>query len=167
MSSVHEQWRPVPGYEGLYEVSDLGRVRSRRKTLKPTRQPHGYYTVSLHLRGEQRKAYVHRLVAVAFLGETEGDVRHHNHNRADNRLANLSWGSRRENITDSVRDRRHAFGKANPHAKLTGPQVLLIRAGTGNRRVLAAEYGVSPGTIDDVRRRVSWTHLPPDAEERD
>lgn len=111
-----EEWRPAVGFEGRYEVSDLGRVRSllptsgtnggRRRgapdgVLKPT--PSGkYYTVSL---GRRNTRTVHTLVLEAFVGPCpEGlEACHNNGDHADNTLGNLRWDTRSENAKDKTR----------------------------------------------------------------
>lgn len=112
---VPERWRAIPGWEGLYEVSDLGRVRSldhqgRRqfhrgrilKELVVTRT--GYRGVGLHRDGSVEQAYVHELVLRAFVGpRPEGfQTRHLNGQNTDNRLANLKYGTPVENAADKV-----------------------------------------------------------------
>lgn len=127
-----EQWKPIPDWEGLYEVSDQGRVRSldrevagrnrygeitrtlRGRVLKAPPNSDGYLMVSLCRDGSPVSRKVHVLVAVAFLGERpEGmDVCHNNGNPADNRLLNLRYDTRAENITDAVRHGTHNNGRA-------------------------------------------------------
>jgi hypothetical protein len=107
-----ETWMPIPGYEGLYEVSDLGRVYGFRsnKVLKPNVKPkNGYRVVCLQYPGHRKYHLVHRLVLRAFVGEPpEGwDACHNNGNSSDNRLENLRWGTRSENILDEVRHGTH------------------------------------------------------------
>jgi hypothetical protein len=121
---VTEQWRPVVGYEGLYLVSSLGRVCSIRKpgakrmggALKLRRMHAGYLQLHLYDRSGIRKSWrVHRLVAFAFLGSPPSprmEVRHLNGVRDDNRAENLAWGSRSQNMHDSIRHGTHP--KASP-----------------------------------------------------
>ena len=117
-----ERWRPIPGHEGAYEVSDLGRVRSldrkvwfgaskraaahwqlvRGRLLRPGLGSHGYLTVVL---GREHGSHlVHRLVLLAFEGPcpAQQEVCHGNGDRTDNRLCNLRYGTRTENILDAV-----------------------------------------------------------------
>ena len=113
-----EEWRSVPGYEGLYDVSSLGRVRSRPRRVrcgfagKGTRTMGGkllmlcddglgYLQCCLGHRGEVRVSKVHRLVALAFHahgGPERNEVNHKNADKSDNRSENLEWVSRQENI---------------------------------------------------------------------
>jgi hypothetical protein len=98
---THEEWREVPGHPG-YEVSSLGQVRSPRTILKPwASNDLGHLKVSLTGR---RRMYVHRIVALAFFGEcpTGLEVRHLNGKPGDNRVGNLAYGTRAENLADRV-----------------------------------------------------------------
>lgn len=121
---THEEWRPVVGYEGLYEVSSIGRVRSHERTvfftdmrvrtwpatIRKTPLSHGYPSVNLTDNdGNHRTRPVHRLVAEAFIGPIlEGMVvRHLNDVPTDNRLENLAIGTQSENILDCVRNGNH------------------------------------------------------------
>ena len=105
-----ETWKAVPGYEGRYEVSDQGRVRSFRRSkqgreLRPGRMPAGHVSVAL---GRGNSRCVHELVLLAFVGfpPPNHECRHLNGIPSDNRLENLCWGTRSENILDAVRHGR-------------------------------------------------------------
>lgn len=115
-----EKWRAVPGFEGRYEVSTLGRVRSldrfdsigRRVTgriMKPTTDRDGYANVDLRNGYGRRSAQVHRLVLEAFVGPCPAKMQccHGNGNPADNRLVNLRWGTSKENMRDRSLHGRH------------------------------------------------------------
>lgn len=117
---MKETWKPVPGYEGLYEVSDLGNVRGRRNSiLKPRKTKKGYLIVALCKDRKPTDYYIHRLVYNAFNGEisTELEVNHINRDRADNRLINLNLMSHNENIQYSVRKAVIAYDKAGNFVK--------------------------------------------------
>jgi hypothetical protein len=119
--TMQEVWKPVPGYKGRYEVSDQGRVRSldrvvecggpvkgrylsfrKGRVLRPGPSNFGHMSVVL---GRNNTQFVHKLVLLAFIGPAPNkhECRHLNGNPADNRLENLCWGTRTENILDSVR----------------------------------------------------------------
>lgn len=98
-----EIWKDIPGYEGLYEVSSLGRIRSlyTGKFRVPVRSGHGYTAVELSLNGKKQRHYVHRLVALAFIAPSsqgKNQINHKNCNKADNRAANLEWVTHQENM---------------------------------------------------------------------
>ena len=115
-----ETWKDIPGYESQYQVSTLGNVWSldrvitcegkvkgkytslrKGKLLRPGRSTSGHLTVAL---GRGNSRCVHELVLLAFVGPApvKHECRHLNGNPADNRLENLKWGTRSENILDAV-----------------------------------------------------------------
>ena len=109
---MSEQWAAVPGWEGRYEVSDNGRVRSMRRSgvrgglLKPRRTQDGHLRVALFRDGERRDVGIHVLVLEAFVGPSAPgeEGRHLNDSSGDNRLANLAWGTRADNLADRKRN---------------------------------------------------------------
>lgn len=113
-----ERWRPVAGYEGLYEVSEQGSVRSlprqagkyhiKGRLLKQFQNRAGYLCVCLSKEGEQTTVAVHRLVASAFVPNPEGKetVNHINEDKGDNRACNLEWLTLRENLRHGTRAER-------------------------------------------------------------
>lgn len=127
MNATHEEWRPVVGFEGSYEVSDLGRVRSvtrvvinidgvvqtfHGKMLKPwSAKCGGYRTVSMRRDRRTYRALVNNLVLEAFdTARPNGTVcRHLDGNPQNNRLDNLAWGTQSENLHDAVRHGTHGM----------------------------------------------------------
>lgn len=116
-----ENWRAIPGHEGSYEVSDLGRVRSldritdrgrrwRGRMMTPYPMRNGYLIVTLWRQGKQRTWLVHRLVLSAFVGlPAEGDEGlHRDGDQTNNTLANLAWGTHSDNQFDQVAHGTHA-----------------------------------------------------------
>lgn len=115
------EWRDIAGYEGKYQISDDGRVKSLARTdrtgrciheriLKPGKTTSGHLQVSLCADGTSRAMLIHRLVATAFLDPPESaslEVCHNNGVPGDNRLANLRWDTRSENALDLVRSGAH------------------------------------------------------------
>jgi hypothetical protein len=149
-----EVWKLVPEYEGKYEVSDQGRVRSfqrypQGRILRPGRMPGGHLSVAL---GRGNSQCVHKLVLLTFVGAApdKHECLHINGIPNDNRLANLRWGTRSENNIDAVLHQHRG--------KLTEAQVKDIRSrikseGRGIGRQLAAEYGVHEATISAIKVR--------------
>lgn len=154
-------WRPVRGFEGIYEVSDEGQVRrvapgpftSPGRILKPRPSQKGYFRVALHYRGVKRETGVHRLVAEVFLPEPESgqrnQVNHIDGNKANNRAANLEWATGSENIRHGHRLGLFNMptGEAHGRAKLTAKAVREIRQSSATGVALAANYGVSSSLI--------------------
>lgn len=110
-----ETWKPVKGYEGLYEVSDRGRVRGLKRTvikkngvpftakecmLTPHRTPKGYLLADLWKENKEKRLYIHRLVAEAFIPNPGAlkEVNHKDENKENNTVENLEWSSRLENV---------------------------------------------------------------------
>lgn len=137
--AMDETWKPVVGYERLYEVSDMGRVRSLDRTVVAkdgsVRHLRGkvlaqkfqskYMRIGLCKSGEMKTWCVHRLVADAFhgTGRDHGHVvRHLNGNPRDNRAANLRWGTWAENSADMVRHGRSRKPSACPHGHEYTPE---------------------------------------------
>lgn len=118
-----EEWRPVVGWESLYEVSNMGRIRSfsrvcwngRVEWTMPSRIMHdyavrGYRYVTLNTGKKPVNMYVHRLVAMAFIPNPENkeQVNHIDYNRVNNVLENLEWATAVENLGHSALPERHS-----------------------------------------------------------
>lgn len=160
-----ERWLPVPGYEGLYEVSDLGNVRPVRRLLKPQVNTHGYLSVTLSRSGKTKTIPIHVLVCDAFLGPRPvGQERRHGPGgQRDNSVANLSFGTPPENQRDRVRDGTTNRGERSANAKLTAAIVAECRAryvAGQTQASLAAEFGVTTGAMCNAIRGKTWTELP-------
>jgi hypothetical protein len=141
-----EQWQPVVGFEGLYEVSSLGRVASlptstwptRRVLATPAHARGGYPYVTLHHEGRYFHRKVHHLVCLAFVGPRPDGMlcRHLDGDVTNNVPANLVWGTARENLLDAVRHGRHhnaSKTKCRNGHKLSGKN-LYVNATSGSRQ---------------------------------
>lgn len=177
-----ERWLPIVGFEGLYEVSDHGRVRSLARTitcavgttvvvrrlagklLKPGTVKSGHQLVVL---GRGNSRLVHALVLAAFVGPKPPGLEalHRDGKPARNVLSNLRWGTRSENVRDSVRHGTHrsgaGVGERSPRAVLTELDVLAIRKrlATDSQAAIAADYRVSKSTIGKISSGRNWSHL--------
>lgn len=170
------EWRKIPGYEGLYEVSNDGRVRSwkngswgragKPKELSQNITETGYPMLSLCRDGVPRKVTVHRLVTEAFISNPENKpcINHLDGDRANNHVNNLEWCTYAENnqhaYDTGAADRR---GEGQPRSILTEREVIEIREKYVPRVVtqadLAKEYNVSRSAICSIVNRHCWTHL--------
>lgn len=110
MTMSVEIWKPISGFEGLYEVSNLGRVKSYHKDknghlMKFTKGTWGYQLVGLHKDGKRKTVAVHRLVAEAFIPKIENKevINHIDCDKTNNYVNNLEWTSQRENVQHSVK----------------------------------------------------------------
>lgn len=171
--SLIEIWRNIEGYDGIYQVSNLGRVKSfHRKTpiiLKPMFSHKGYLRVELHYDTTCELRSIHRLVMETFNPNDEGlQINHIDGDKTNNRLDNLEWCSGSENV-------RHAFacglrtpkyGEEHWNCKLTNEDVKEIKrvyikgSRTFGSYALAKQYGVDASAIQKIvngkfRRNVS------------
>ena len=107
MKLEREIWKPIKGWEGLYEVSNLGNVKSFHKgkelILKPRKKPNGYLQVILQDNGIKKCVHIHRLVAQAFIPNPDNlpTVNHIDENKENNRVDNLEWMTTKDNTTYS------------------------------------------------------------------
>lgn len=128
MNEINEIWKSVEGYDGLYEVSSFGRVKSlsndksrKEKILKPASNGCGYLNVNLHNEGKNKNFLVHRLVASAFL-ENPGnfpEVNHKDEDKKNNSVDNLEWCTRAYNRNFGTRNERMAKAKSKPVLQFT------------------------------------------------
>lgn len=155
-----EIWKPIPGYEGLYEVSDQGRVRnSKHKVLKLCTISGGYQAVSL---GRDNSKAVHRLVALAFIGtppENKKLVLHADGNRTNNFVCNLRYGSHADNSADAKLHGTQVKGERQHVAKMTVNKVLYTRSSVLSIYELAKKFNVTPQCISLIRNRKNWRHV--------
>lgn len=164
---VTENWRPVVGFEGLYEVSDLGRVKGllSGRVLRPGVQRRGgHLVVALVKAGARSTRTVHRLVLEAFVGiRPPGGVCRHfpDRNPANNCLLNLRWGTQKQNGEDMTVHGTSAKGSRNGASKLTELNVRDIRAlrdAGASIKEIAARFSVSRVTANEIcaGRRWGW-----------
>ena len=118
---TEEIWRPVVGYEGLYEVSSYGRVRSldryvkgksyrlhKGKVLSPGKNSRGYLSIVLSYNGKHKIITVHRLVAQAFLPNPDNflEINHKDEDKTNNNVTNLEWCDHKYNVNYGTRNIR-------------------------------------------------------------
>ena len=162
-----EEWRPVVGFEGLYEVSDAGQVRSIRgpycgRVLSPGPHNGGYPLIHLYRSGRRTARTLHSIVAAAFIGpRPDGQVvRHVDGVRTNCRAGNLLYGTPQQNEADKQVHGTVPRGEKNAAAKLTAEDVRQIRNRAGERQeTLAAEFGCTFGNISAIQLRKSWRHV--------
>lgn len=180
-----EEWRPVPGAEGRYEVSDAGRVRSldrvvlrickwrrvlvvcvrRGRVLRYSTSSRNPYRM-VHM-GRDRADLVHLLVLTAFRGpRPEGmQCAHDDGDARNNRLENLRWATPKQNAEDRVAHGNQIRGEKSACAKFTDAQALFFRnelrkpEARGRMSGLARVLGVKPDTLADLRDGRTWKHL--------
>lgn len=170
-----ETWKPVVGYEGYYEISDQGKIFSFRRKgatslgvrnyggglLKPSLQKGKYYAVTLTREGTGKSFRVHRLMLMTFVGAPpEGyDACHNNGIPTDNRLENLRWDTRKNNLADRKKHGTDPVGDRSSSAILTWEQVADIRKSDKSIYRLAKDYGVGWTTVSDIKKNRTWREL--------
>ena len=160
---MEEIWKDIPGYEGMYQVSNLGRVKSldriktnkligkhfvKEKLMKLRLSSRGYLSVGLTKNGKQVGYRVHRLVAQAFIPNPENkkEVNHINGVKTDNRVDNLEWCTSSENTI---------------HAMRTG-LITIKRGGDDNRSISVNQYNLNGDfikkwdCIKDIKRQLGY-----------
>lgn len=110
-----ETWRDIAGYEGIYQVSNHGRVKTRKKIKTPQKNNRGYMTIMLYKNDGGRHFLIHRLVAQAFIPnpENKATVNHKDGVRSNNKLDNLEWATYNENNLHMYKNGRKS-ALANP-----------------------------------------------------
>ncbi|HEY5722885.1 MAG TPA: NUMOD4 domain-containing protein [Allosphingosinicella sp.] len=174
-----EVWVPAPEFEGRYEVSNLGRVRSLARVeqsakgkrvvkgglLTPSKNGDGYLQVCLRIDGKVRMTGLHRLVCRAFHGPPnilQNEAAHLDGSRTNARASNLKWVSKRENHFHKRLHGTLPFGEKHPRAKLTEVTARLALEGLATGltcKEVGALLGVSSSAIEDIKKRKNWRHL--------
>lgn len=174
--NTKEVWKDVEGFEGRYQVSNFGRVKSLdreitnlvgrtysvkgvvlRQTLR-----NGYQRVILSLDGKATHVSVHRLVALAFVANPENKeyVHHINSDKMNNHMDNLEWVTPLENSRDARRNNLYISGSRSPNSKLeieVIPNILDLYFNKGLfQSEIGEKYNVSQSTISCVIRGESW-----------
>ena len=149
---MDEKWRTIKGYEGLYEVSNMGRVRSQRKILKGIPDKDGYLRVCLSRKNIRKTYPVHRLVAKAFIEkEIEGHniINHKNENKTDNRAINLEWCDAKYNTNYNQMPYRRAASSRKAIIAKNGNDIRHYESITAAARDLQ----ISNGNISECIRK--------------
>ena len=154
----------VKGYEGLYEVGRNGNVyssittKTRRKGQLKPHIKNGYLAVNLFKDGKCKHHYIHRLVAVAFIENTQNfkEVNHKNCDKFDNSVDNLEWCTRKQNLEHSYTHGLKRQGEKHGGHKLTLEQVKDIRTKKLTQKEYAEKYNVKQCTISAIQCEKLW-----------
>ena len=160
--------KDVPGFEGLYAVTEDGRVWNHHlgKWIPPFYVT-GYPAVGLkNSNGYRRKYLVHRLIALTYIPKPELVVNHRNGNKRDNRLENLEWLTTKENNWHAIRTDLvgHAQGERCASARLKDVDVLEMRRLREEERLtykeIAARFKYDESNVSRIINRQLWKHIP-------
>lgn len=170
-----EIWKDIPGYEGQYEVSNMGQVRNKKRgnIVKGGLTKRGYLHVGLRLDGKSKYLYVHRLVMLAFVGASELEVNHKNGKPSDNRLGNLEYMTHRQNIQhsfDVLGRKSNLIQRRGKSGKMGKPTYSILQAWEVKEmrhfykegcslKELAEMYDVTVWTIHAIIYGRNWKHV--------
>jgi hypothetical protein len=178
-----EEFRDVIGYEGIYQVSNIGTVKSLRRVVttssgrqvtihacirKPVIDEFGYVRYKLNNSTKHKNIRAHNLVANAFLPEKptkKHEPNHKNGIKTDNRVENLEWVTRSENVLHAFRIglkvAARVRGEKHGRSKLTTKEVLEIRglAGEYSCSIIGGLYKISKSQVSSIINRQKWTHI--------
>lgn len=179
-----EIWKNVPGMEGLYQVSNFGRIKSLARTIqrnnkgtlhtkehfvKGSKDTKGYLQLDAKIDGKRVLKFIHRIVAEAFLDNTENleQVNHKDGNKLNNCVENLEWVTCKDNIHHAWNNGLNRPQKGEKHAnhKLTEEQVAFIKEHykKGNKEfgasALAKRFNVTKTPIVLIVKGKAWKHI--------
>ena len=175
---MKEKWKAINGWEELYEVSNLGRVKSLRTSgsgivkpnliLKQRANRNGYLYVNLSFGGKYKTNFAHRLVGEHFVENAQGKpmINHKNGLKHDNRFSNLEWVTAKENINHARRTGLNTYipesksGEDGFGSVLTNKQAIEARAmyakGGISQKKVAKKFNVSQAAISRLTRRETY-----------
>lgn len=181
---MQETWKSIKGFDGLYEVSNTGRVRTLKhrivrnngrvldipqREIKGSKDTKGYYQVELKKEGKRNIKFVHRLVAETFIenNENKQQVNHKDGNKENNDVSNLEWVTCKENIHHAWKNQlnKPCVGENHGNHKLTDDAVGYIKEHYKPRdkeygaRALARKFNVSPYPVMQVVHGKGWKHI--------
>lgn len=173
-------WKPVPGYSGMYWVSNTGRLKSYRWwkqrgvesrgkafLIKPMKMRDGHLLARLWMDGSTKTVSMAKLILTVFTGPPTKDKRwacHNDGNPSNNLISNLRWGTNSENQMDRVRHGTSNRGSANGRSKLSEKDVLAIHTRLANgdsQRAIATDFKVDQSAISNIARGRNWPQLHP------
>lgn len=178
LSTKSEVWMDVAGFEKIYNVSNLGRVKSlprvvprgafsltiHGRIMATTLSRTGYCYLSLAKENTICRVFVHHLVLNAFVGPCPAGMQccHNDGNPANNEVSNLRWDTPKNNSADKIKHGRMNWGERQGHAKLTNDKVRWIRMKLSEgipQSVIAAKVGIVQSGISAIKRGVQWSHV--------
>lgn len=162
---MEEVWKDIKGYEGLYKVSNLGRVKnSSNKYKKYNINNKGYCLLSLYRDSKEKHFLIHRLVAEAFIPKVENknQINHKDGNKENNRVDNLEWCNQKENYNHGKERFYYSHNEDHYFAKLTNDIVKCIpelyRLGF-IRSTIAKILRLNPSSVEAIENGISYREL--------
>lgn len=170
-----EAWKPIAGFEGIYSISDLGRVRSELRfvragasSIRPVRErirklhlhSAGYMMVTLQHADKHTRHYVHHLVAVAFIGPRPAGLQvcHNDGDPANCAVLNLRYDTRKANEADKKKHGRFDYQRGRP-SRLSAEAVQAIRLDSRRHKAIAKDWGLDRSYVSSIKRGASCAHM--------
>jgi predicted XRE-type DNA-binding protein len=178
-----EIWKDVPGYEGFYQASNLGNIKTLGsgksfigKNLKPGDNGKGYLFVYLWKNKKAKRYYVHRLILITFLGESKKQVNHKDCNKKNNSLENLEYVTLKQNMYHAKKNKRFYVsdyqkkqtslanrGEKSFFSKLKEKDVVIIKKHLYEKKLtqlqIANIVGTTKANVGAIHRGKSWKHI--------
>ena len=179
---MEEIWRNVQDYEGLYQISNLGRIKrlaywhnvgiknikkiyKQERILKQSRDSSGYKQVCLTKNSKKKSYSIHKMMAIAFIPNLENkeQVNHKDGNKINNIIDNLEWCTYHENLRHAMNHDLRAIGEKHGAAKLKNDDVLYIyktfKNGEKTIQQLCKMFNMSYASIRDITVKRYWKNL--------
>lgn len=171
------EFKYIPGYEGIYKISESGCVvgvarKTKRvnrwgecvlsfpeKVMTPQVTNLGYQYVDLYKSGKRKRHLIHRLVLMTFIGDSDVHCNHKDGDKTNNHISNLEYCTVLENIRHCIDHLGKKRGERISSSKLTESDVVKIRKDKRILKEIAKDYGVSVPTIHAVISRKTWMHI--------
>ena len=171
-----EIWKDIESYEGIYQVSNYGKIKSLKrnvlmkgkfnyfkeeKILNPSTHKNGYLAIGLTKENKTKTFKVHRIVALHFIDNflNKPEINHIDSDKSNNNVLNLEWCTSKENKEHAVKNKLNAFGEKSSGSKLTEKEVLEIRESNLSPTELSEKYKVNKGSISSIKNRKTWNHI--------
>jgi len=171
---MKEIWKDIKGFKGLYQISNLGRVKSlkkkrgflilKEKILKSHLDNLGYQMLTLVKNKKHKQYRIHRLVAIAFISNLNNkkEVNHIDGNKSNNNILNLEWSTRSENMKHADKmGLRNINGENNNKSKLKNENIIFIRKNKNkySQKELAFLFNVTNANICSILKNKTWRHI--------
>ena len=174
---MEEIWKDIPGYEGYYKASNMGRIkalkrwvndfkggRTARERILKDGYSNGYRNIVLSKKGVKRTFRVCRIIALTFKKNTKNYpvVCHNNGRRDDDRAVNLRWDTYENNEKDKLIHNTRLLGEQIWNSKLKEKDVKLIKKLLKinfKQKLIAKMFNISKYTISDIKREKTWKHV--------